>query len=209
MRPIAFLFMLVPLVACDGSAAPQGPTAATVAAQQGDVPAGMARCDLSGDIASFLNQEKDSDPATYQSTKSQWDDARSKNATAAYVAVFADSKAHCDSIKTSGADLGAATYKVVINFVVQFKDQPSAAKAYTSETIFNISAGDLKNRSDAVEGEKTGLSSNSIVLDTLVASQSYYIAVWQNKQFLVILAVLNTDSASAKKVATAENSRIK
>lgn len=209
MRRIAFLFVLVPLFACGGNAPSPGPTAATVAAQQADVPGGMARCDLSGDIGSFLNQEKDADPATYQSTKTQWDDARSKSATAAYVAIFADTKQHCDAIKTSGADLGAATYKVVINFVVQFKDQASAAKAYTSETIFNISSADLKGRNDAVEGEKTGLSSNSIVLDTLVASQKYYIAVWQNKQFLVILAVLNTDSASAKKVATAENGRIK
>jgi hypothetical protein len=33
--------------------------------------------------------------------------------------------------------------------------------------------------------------------------------VWQNKTFMVILAVLNLDGAAAKKVSTSENSRIK
>jgi hypothetical protein len=33
--------------------------------------------------------------------------------------------------------------------------------------------------------------------------------VWQNKAFMVILAILNIDSATSKKVTLAENSRIK
>jgi len=35
------------------------------------------------------------------------------------------------------------------------------------------------------------------------------VAVWQSKAFMVILAILNVDSATCKKVALAENSRIK
>jgi hypothetical protein len=35
------------------------------------------------------------------------------------------------------------------------------------------------------------------------------VAVWQNKTFMVILAMINIDAASAKKTALAENSRIK
>ena len=211
MLRIALALVLLTMAACAGSSpAAQGPTAASVAVQPGDVPAGMVKCDVSGDIDSFLDKEKTADPSTYQSTKTEWDDAKSKGATAAYVAVYADSKAHCDAIKSSGPDIGAASYKVVINFVIQFKDEASASKAYTSEKIFNISAADLKsNGANVVEGSKTGLSANSIVLDTQIANQSYYIAVWQNKEFMVILAVLNVDSASAKKVATSENSRIK
>lgn len=170
----------------------------------------MVKCGLSGDIDSFLNQEKTADPPTYQSTKDDWTDARSKGATAAYAAIYADTAAHCDGIKTSGADIGAATYKVVINFVIQFKDEPSASKAYTNESIFGISAGDLRrNQANVTEGQKTGLSANSTVLDALINNQTYYIAVWQNKAFLVILAVLNADPASAKKVAMQENGRIK
>jgi hypothetical protein len=204
--------LVVALVACGGASSPaQGPTAGTVAVQPQDVPAGMVKCDLSGSIDSFLDQERTADPSTYQSTKGEWDDARSKGANSAYVAIYADSKAHCDAIKSSGPDVGAATYKLVINFVIQFKDEASAAKAYTSEKIFNISAADLKGSggTNAVEGSNTGLSAHSIVLATPIANQSYYIAVWQNKAFMVILAVLNVESASAKKVATSENGRIK
>jgi hypothetical protein len=40
-------------------------------------------------------------------------------------------------------------------------------------------------------------------------NQTYYIAVWQNKTFMVILAVLNIDETASKKVATSENGRIK
>jgi hypothetical protein len=42
-----------------------------------------------------------------------------------------------------------------------------------------------------------------------VATTSYYVAVWQNKAFMVILAILNIDPASAKKAALAENGRIR
>jgi hypothetical protein len=211
MSRFAAVLMLLTLVSCGGSSPQsQAPTASSVAVQPGDVPSGVVKCDLSGDIDSFLTKEKTADPSTYQSTKAEWDDAKSKGASAAYAAVYADSKAHCDAIKSSGPDIGAATYKLVINFVIQFKDQASAAKAYTSEKIFNISASDLKSNGGAVvEGDKTGLSANSIVLDTLIAKQTYYIAVWQNKAFMVILAILNVDSAAAKKVATSENGRIK
>jgi hypothetical protein len=208
---LAALLALPALLACAGSSpAVQGPTVASVAVQQGDLPGGMIRCDLSGDIDSFLDKEKTADASTYQSTKKEWDEAKTKGATAAHVALYSDNAAHCASIKSSGADIGAATYKLVINFVIQFKDEASAAKGYTSEKIFNFSAADLRTSGQkVVEGTKNGLSANSVVLDTLIGGQTYYIAVWQRKAFMVILAVLNIDSAAAKKIAAAEDGRIK
>src|SRR5689334_2747121 len=113
MLRLAVVIVALALAACGGSTpSVQGPTAATIAVQPQDAPAGMVKCPLSGDIDSFLNQEKTADPSTYQSTKAEWDDARSKGATSAYVAIYADSKAHCDAIKSSGPDVGAATYKL-------------------------------------------------------------------------------------------------
>jgi hypothetical protein len=53
------------------------------------------------------------------------------------------------------------------------------------------------------------LTANSIVLSIAVSTQSFYVAVWQNRAFMVILAILNIDAATCKKVAVAENSRIK
>ena len=126
------------------------------------------------------------------------------------LAIYTDSATRCDAIKGKTPDLGAATYRLVVNFVIQFKDEASAAKGYTTEGVFNISASELKNSGQpVVEGAKTGLSANSIVLNTAIANQTYFIAVWQKKVFMVILAVLNIDATAAKKVASSENDRIK
>ena len=198
------------LVACGGSPAPAGPTAASVAVQSSDLPSGMTKCDLTGDIDSFLTKEKTADASTYQSTKTEWDDAKSKGATAAYTAFYTDSSAHCDSIKAQGSSIGSAAYKLVVNFVIQFKDEASATKGYESEQVFNVSPSQLRaSGQPIIEGANTGLSKNSIVLNSQIANQSYYIAVWQNKTFLVILAILNVDAGASKKAATSENGRIK
>lgn len=204
--------MLTAMVAACGGSNPvsAAATAASVSVQPGDLPAGLTRCDLTGDIDNFLSKEKTADASTYQSTKSEWDDAKSKGATSAYTAFYTDSSKDCDAIKGQGSSIGSATYKLVVNFVIQFKDEASAAKGYGSESVFNVSPSELRaSGQPIVEGTNTGLSKNSIVLSSLIANQTYFIAVWQNKTFLVILAILNVDAASSKKVATAENSRIK
>ena len=211
-RSIAGLAVMVMVFACGGSpsATITGPTAASVAVQPGDVPSDMHKCDLSGDIDSFLNKSKTKDPNTYTSTKSEWDAAQKAGATAAYAAFYADSTAHCASIESNSSDISTATYKLVVNFVIQFKDEASASKGYTTESIFGFSASQLKTGgAPVVEGAKTGLTANSIVLSISVSNQSFYVAVWQNKAFMVILAILNIDTVTCKKVAVAENSRIK
>jgi hypothetical protein len=211
-RSIAGLAVVLIVVACGSSPSTvaTGPTAAGVAVQQGDLPAGMQKCDLSGDIDSFLNKSKTKDPNTYTSTNSEWNAAKAQGATAAYAAFFSDSTAHCTSIESNSSDISSATYKLVVNFVIQFKDEASASKGYTSESIFGFSASSLKTGgAPVVEGTQTGLTANSIVLSIAISNQSFYVAVWQNKAFMVILAVLNLDTATSKKVALAENSRIK
>lgn len=215
-RLIALSGALAMVAACGGGS-PSGaaPTAASVAVQSSDLPKDMVKCDLTGTIDQFLAKEKTQDPNTYSSTLTEWNDAKKNGATAAYVAFYADSASHCSAIKTNASDIGAANYKLVINFVIQFKDEASAAKGYTSESIFGFSSADLKSSASAagsavqlVEGTKTGLSANSLTLDAAVGGQSYFIAVWQKKSFMVILAVLNVDPANSKKVATSENGRI-
>ncbi|MHB8589821.1 MAG: hypothetical protein ACYDA0_13395 [Candidatus Dormibacteraceae bacterium] len=211
-RSIAGLAVMVMVVACGGtpSSSASGPTAASISVQPGDLPSDMRKCDLSGDIDSFLNKSKTKDPSTYTSTKSEWDAAKQQGATAAYASFYSDSTAHCASIESNSSEISAATYKLVVNFVIQFKDEASASKGYTSESIFGFSASSLKSGgAPVVEGTNTGLTANSIVLTISVSNQSFYVAVWQNKAFMVILAILNLDAAAGKKVALAENSRIK
>jgi hypothetical protein len=60
-----------------------------------------------------------------------------------------------------------------------------------------------------VDGTPTGLGANSVVLDVSAGAQAFYVSVWQRKTFMVILALLNSDATTGKKVALAENSRIK
>ena len=210
-RSLTSLVALLMLVACGGTPGlSSGPTAATIAVQPGDVPSDMHKCDLSGDIDSFLNKSKTKDPNTYTSTKAEWDSAKQKGATAGYTAFYTDSAAHCTSIESNTTDISSATYKLVVNFVVQFKDEATASKGYTTESIFGFSASSLKSGgAPVVEGTATGLTKNSIVLSIAITNQAFYVAEWQNKAFMVILAILNIDTATCKKVAQAENSRIK
>lgn len=185
------------------------PTAASVAVQPGDLPNTMHRCSISGDINTYIESLKAKDPATYTSTKNEWADAQSKGATATQVSFYTDSDANCTNVASTVANLSAAAYPLVVNFSVQFKDEASAANGYTNGQIFGIDSAMLKANGAVVEGTKTGLGANSIVLNTTILSQAFYIAVWQNKAFMVILGIINLDSATGQKVADAENKRIK
>ena len=199
------------VVACGGSpAAHEGPTTADVAVQQGDLPSGMVKCDLTGDISNFIKQEQSPDPQTAKSTAGSWSDLQKGGATSAYVALYTDSRANCSDIKSSGSNPAAATYKLAVSFVVQFKSEAAAAKAYTNDPIFSFNASSLRSgQANAIVGANTGLTANSVALSQAIGNQTLYIAMWQNKAFVVILVEFNLDPAASKKVATAENSRIK
>jgi hypothetical protein len=210
-RALAAAALLVIAGACGpiGSSSPPAPTASSVSVKAGDLPNGMHRCDLSGDINTYLKKTQTKDPSTYKTTKDGWDAAQKDGATAAEVEFYTDSAAHCASVESNGSQVGTATYKLVVNFVFQFKDQASAEKGYKSDSILGFSAASLKSSQvPVVEGTATGLGANSIVLTVAIGSQSFYVAVWQNKQFMIILAILNIDTATDKKVALAENGRI-
>ena len=88
-KSLAGLAALVILFACGGTSptAPSGPTAASVAVQPGDLPSGMQKCDLSGDINSFLTKSKAKDPSTYTTTKNEWDAAQKQGEQLAAVSL--------------------------------------------------------------------------------------------------------------------------
>jgi hypothetical protein len=209
-RSLASVLTLLILVACSSQTASTAPTAASVAVQPGDVPNTMHQCSISGDINTYLDSLKTKDPATYTSTKAEWTDAQTKGATATQVEFYTDSAANCENVASTVANLSAAAYPLVVNFSVQFKDEASAASGYTNGQIFGIDRSMLKaSGTPVVEGTQTGLGPNSIVLSTTILNQAFYIAVWQNKAFMVILGSINLDSATGQKVAAAENKRIK
>jgi hypothetical protein len=209
--PLAAAVALLMVVACGSAtpAAPQGPTVGSVSVQPGDLPSGMHKCDLSGDIDTFLNKVKTTSPATYTSTKAEWDAAKKQGATAGEIVFFTDSTANCKAVGSATSQLSSATYKLVVNFVLQFKDEASAAKGYTTAGILGFDQSQLAAAgSAATVGTKTGLGPNSVVLSVAISTQAFYIAVWQHKAFLVILAILNVDNATSQKAAAAVNGRI-
>ena len=209
MRSLTAVLALLTIAACTGSAGSNVATAASVSVQPGDLPAGMQRCDLSVDINSYLEHIKTKDPATYTSTKAQWDAAQKSGATSAQVVFYTDSTENCASVESKVANLSSAAYKLVVNFVIQFKDETTAASGYSSGSIFGIDQATLKSDgAPVVEGTKTGLGPNSIVLSLPIANQSFYIAIWQNKAFMVILGIINQDAATGQKVADSANKRI-
>ena len=212
MRTLIAAATLVLVAACGTSNPLSGAvTPADIAVQQSDLPKNLVKCDGSGDMDTFLNTVKTKDPTTYQSTKAEWDAAKSHGATAAQVVFYSDKKEDCANIQNSGnGDLASATYPLVINFVIQFKDEQTAAKGYTTESIFGFSEATLSSSggTGVVKGKATGLTDNSIALTIAIGNQSFYVAVWQNKAFMVILGVLNVDLTASKKIATNENGRI-
>jgi hypothetical protein len=208
-RSLGSLVALMILVGCSSTAGGTAPTAASVAVQPSDLPNTMHQCPISGDINAYLDRLKTKDPATYTSTKAEWADAQSKGATATQVVFYTDSAANCDAAASTVANLSAAPYPLVVNFSIQFKDEASAANGYTAGQIFGIDRTMLRaNGAPVVEGTKTGLGANSIVLSTTTLNQAFFIAVWQNKAFMVILGIINLDSTTGQKVATAENKRV-
>ena len=208
-RWIAVASLLV-VAACGGSNV-TGFGPADVAVQSSDLPKNMVKCDGSGDMDAFLNSVKTKDPTTYQSTKAEWDTAKTHGATSAVVVFYSDKKADCLNIQNAAnTDLGSATYPLVLNFVIQFKDEASAAKGYTTESIFGFSESTIATAGTGViKGTDTGLSKNSVALTIAIGNQSFYVAVWQNKAFMVTLGALNIDLTTSKKSAPDRNSRIK
>jgi hypothetical protein len=206
LTPLVAFFLVV---ACGSSSVAAGPSAASVALQSSDLPSGMHKCDVSGDIQTFLNNIKSKDASTYSSTKAEWDSAQKAGATAAQVVFFADTAEHCTGVASSSSQLASTTYKLAVSFVIQFKDEASAVKGYNTEKIFGFSKDSLSTSGvPAMQGKDTGLGPNSVAITISVANQSFYVAAWQNKAFMVILVLLNTDSAASKKAALAVNGRI-
>jgi len=209
LTAIALLLVIAACGPVGGGSGTSAPTASSVALKLGDLPSGMHRCDISGDINSYLKKIQTSDPTTYASTKAHWDAAQKGGATAADVELYTDSTAHCTNLATNGAQIGSATYKLAVDFVFQFKDEASAATGYSSDSIFGFSVASLKSSVlPTTEGTATGLGKTSIVLSFALSDQAVYLAVWQNKQFMSILGVFNIDAATDKKIAQAVNGRI-
>jgi hypothetical protein len=195
------------LIAC-GSAS----TAAEAAVQPGDLPSGLQKCDVSGAIDSFLNTIATRDPKTYATDRAEWAVAKQDGAIAAEIVLYSDSTIDCDAIHnaTGSGDIASPKAPLVVSVSIQFKDEASAAKAYGSESIWGLSKSSIAKSGAAglTQGDGAGLGTNSIALPVVLGGQQLYVAIWQNKAFLLLLLVVNVAHAQSKNIATNENGRI-
>ncbi len=163
--PLTAVALLLLVAGCGSIGAPgtQAATASSVAVKGSDLPSDMHRCDLSGSINDYLKKIQTKDPTTYTTIKAQWDAAQKDGATSADVEFYTDSAAHCTALESNGSQIGTATYKLVVNFVFEFKDQASAEKGYSSDSIFGFSASTLKaSQVPVTEGTATGERPDSL-----------------------------------------------
>src|SRR5260370_42449420 len=64
-------------------------------------------------------------------------------AAAAAVEFYTDSTAHCSGLEWNGSQIGSATYKLLVNFVFQLKDEASATTGYSSASLFRVIVSQL------------------------------------------------------------------
>ena len=186
-------------------------TVSTVAVQPGDVASTLQRCRASGSIDSWLSTLQVQNHSMYFNYNEQWDLAKKDGATSAEVALYTDSSSHCDYSTNNGSGtIALGAYPLVLNIVIQFKDEASATNGYTSGSLFGFEQAIFKAVAGAAlrQGNSTGLGANSIAYSTDVGKQPYYVVVWQQRAFVVIVLTDNLDLAIGKKIAQQVNGRI-
>ncbi|HEX6547508.1 MAG TPA: hypothetical protein VF134_02050 [Candidatus Dormibacteraeota bacterium] len=200
------LFVAVPLalaMACGGApnpiAAIAPASAQSVSMQQSDVPSGLSQCSSdSGDVTKVGTQDK--------TTQQEWQKQQAAGAKAGYVSIFTNSASSCKSL-SGGNGASGPNEKLLGSVVIQYKDDASAATAYTSG-VFGFKPTDTKQMQGATTGDATGLGPNSAFASQAIQSTSFSVAIWQNKSFVCFLIGWGVTSQDAKTAASDMNGRI-
>src|SRR5256885_4273563 len=210
MRRVLVLACALTLVACGAPGIGQSspPSAKSIAGSDSDY-SGMTKCPQSGTWDEYLKAEQQSDPATYQTDKADWDQLKASGADDGYVGAYAENSSECAIFSTDSPPKGKVTYV----FVIRFKDQASAEANYkTSAKDFHVSASDLADVKAAggtvTHGSATGLGDNSLDAFVSFGGTSIFVGFWQNKRFEVALIATNTQSADSQTTSKTINSRI-
>ncbi|HEV2140197.1 MAG TPA: hypothetical protein VGT01_03315 [Candidatus Dormibacteraeota bacterium] len=211
MRRLAFLACLIALAACGGgpSAGQQGPPSAQQVAQSSTDFPGLMTCPDSGSYDKYLQAEKTTSPDKYATDKKTWDDLKAAGANDTYIAANADKSSDCNQFGSTNL-----SGKVAFVFAIRFKDAASAGASYKNEkSQFNLSDSQLASLKafggKVDQGATTGLGANSLVVTFDAAGVTFYIALWQDKEFEVALVVYNLPTTDGGAAATKINGRIR
>ena len=194
------------LVACSGPPLPfTSSEPKDVAIQEGDLK-GLQKCKESGSISDFLKSAQGENPDTYKAEQQAWKKLQDGGATDGWVQVLSNTPKECTSLFGVGT-APQQNPKVASSFVFKYRDESSAVKAF-NRGDFGVSPASVKGQNGVSEGAATGLGNNSVVFSQSFGNQSSYLALWQNKQFGVLLFTVNVATQDAKKAAGNMNSRV-
>jgi hypothetical protein len=213
MRTLAFAVGSGLIVIAAACSAPfggglSGPTPQSVAVQKSDVPSGLQNCSESGEINSYLQKVKARSESTYAQVNDQWQKEKSAGATGGWVQVFADSADECTALSSGRSPQGSNPPKIVLNYVVQFKDEASASKDFSSE-VLGLNPADIQRQGGTVvRGKGTGLGDNSTTGSISLFGLQLDFAVWQKKAFFVAVIAVGLSDAESKKIYNDINGRI-
>lgn len=197
------------VAACGGgaSSAVGPPSAQNVAQDSGDF-SGLQKCPETGSYDSYLNQEKTQAPDQYATDAKDWTDLKAAGADDAWVAAYAENTTDCAQFGT-----GTPTGKFAGIFAFRFKQAANASSSYKTQAAqFHLSATDVANIQAAggavKQGAATGLGDNSIAVSFNLAGTTFYVALWQNKEFEVAILLYNLPANQGPATATRINGRI-
>jgi hypothetical protein len=184
------------------------PSAQSVAESSSDFP-GMQKCPETGSYDNYLKQEQSKAPDQYTTDSKDWTDLKAAGANDGYVAAYAENSSDCAQFGS-----GTPSGKYAGIFAFRFKDSTSAAASYkTQAASFHLSDTDITNIQTAggtvKQGATTGLGPNSIAVSFSLQGTTFYVALWQNKEFEIAMLLYNLPESEGPSTATKVNARVK
>ena len=163
---------------CDTALPIVGGTSPTsVSLQPSDLPKDLERCPSSGDINSYLANLKTKNVDGYNGTLDAWKKLQAQGAKNAAIVSYAADPAACTG------EMGTGRGRTAASFVIQFKDDGSAAIAWKHGILGFPSPTQGQQTPGLKVGTGTGLGANSWSLEEAVQGRSLYLAFWQGHSF--------------------------
>jgi hypothetical protein len=153
-----------------------------IAAQPGDLPAGLVSCAWSGDFATYVSNVMATDPTWAQHVLGFWQQLQAAGATAGWVQDLSYGEDQCAAYFSGGG-----LFAHVTSIVVQFKDASGATSAYFDykATLFGALGASFAG-AQIQTGSATGLGTNSFVAIPNNLNGATVDAAWQKDAYYML-----------------------
>jgi hypothetical protein len=189
------------LTGCEG-AGPPTVSPEQIGLQQGDLPAGLARCPQSGDVSAYLRTPKPNQQPAHDELLSAWLVLQKEGAVHAAVTIYAAESAACT------ARVGTGNGANVTSLVVEFHDDGRAAAAFGRGVLGFTTPSEDAEIPDMDRGAATGVGRNAWILQRSVDNRSLVVGLWERDSVLVLFVAVDADPLNAKKALSEVDGRI-